>query len=57
MSEVYKQNQKKLVKTYKYTPKSSYFCIIEKNPTQPIGEHPKGWSPELQQKLDKRREK
>ena len=57
MSEVYKQNQKKLVKTYKYTPKSSYFCIIEKNPTQPIGEHPKGWSPELQQKLNKRREK
>ncbi len=57
MNEPYNQNQKKLVKSYKYQPKSSYFCIIEKTPTQPIGEHSKGWSPELQQKLEKRRKK
>ena len=39
---------------FSFNRSSSFFCKIEKTPRQPIGEHPKGWSPELEEKLKKR---
>lgn len=31
---------------------SSYFCKIDATPRPPVSDHPKGWSPALQRKLE-----
>ena len=43
-----------VTESYKYTRNfASYFCKIEEVPQPPVSEHPKGWSPNMQKKLDK----
>lgn len=41
-----------VTKSYPYTRRASYFCKIDEVPQPPVSEHPKGWSPEQQRKLD-----
>ena len=44
-----------VTKSYPYTRRVSFPCKIDEVPQPPVSEHPKGWSPEMQRKLEKLR--
>ena len=44
-----------VTKSYKYTRRASFPCKIDAVPQPPVSDHPKGWSPNMQRKLEKLR--